>query len=555
MRAVTHLSFAGLVTVIASGFGAEPGLTGAAAMAAGSLLPDIDSQHSGLGRMVKPLSGRLERRFGHRTLTHSFLGIGVTALVLSWLFLVNPKALIYLLLGMLTHILLDTANIVGVPLLYPWRLQFWLVANRAWRVPYNSPREFTWLGVISLLAVCLVPLSLDGFSPWFHRALGTPYGAVEDYLQWREDYEVWAEIKGHNLLTDEDVNGRYLIIDAIHDDELLVEDGSGRAFTVGLSQSANIHSKRLAVWKGNQIVASTYRLELSGRLVSDLIASLPEGAKSVHINAALKLKGEADTPPVVGYFERIQKNGEEFSLRSATVGDLAPLAHLVIEGGSAVIRAEYRPGTEVLADLNLINSIPKVKSHVLGIPDLPGLAGLLIEVGDEVEEGQLIARYIDDDALAISVQELEKAQSELPRLEENLRLEQAAYDARIESLAQAVKDAQKKRDRIAYLVTREAEAKVKLFEAETDLRKANEAVLGENTRWTSEKMRLEQGITDARLGMTRAKNKQKSEVIKQWVKAPVAGLISDIRLVGITTKGINLEVMILEKLEPGNPAY
>ncbi|MCA9839290.1 MAG: metal-dependent hydrolase [Trueperaceae bacterium] len=547
MRAVTHLSFAGLVAVIASGFGAEPGLTGAAALAAGSLLPDIDSQHSGLGRMVKPLSGKLERRFGHRTLTHSFLGMGIFALGFSWLILINPVVLIWLLLGMLTHILLDTANIVGVPLLYPWRLQFWLVANRAWRVPYNSPQEFTWLGVISLLAVCLVPMSLDGFSPWFHRALGTPYGAVEDYLQWREDYEVWADIKGHNLLTDEDVDGRYLIIDAVHDDELLVEDGSGRAFTVGLSQSANIHSKRLAVWKGKQIVASTYRLELSGRLVSDLIASLPEGAKSVHINAALKLKGEADTAPVVGYFERIQKNGDEFSLRSATAGDLAPLAHMVIEGGSAVIRAEYSPGTEVLADLNLINSIPRVKSHILNIPDLPGLAGLLIEVGDEVKEGQLIARYIDDDAIAVSVQELEKAEAELPRLEATLKLEQAAYNAKIESLEQAINDAQNKRDRIAYLVGCEAEAQIKLIEAEADLRKANEAVLGENTRWTSEKMRLEQQIQDARLSIATAARTQQMEMEHQWVKAPVAGLVSDIRLVGVSIKGIDLEVMILEK--------
>ena len=75
MRAATHLAFAGLTGVVASGFGAEPGVAGAAALAAGSLLPDLDTQHSGFGRMVKPLSGRLERRFGHRTITHSLLGL------------------------------------------------------------------------------------------------------------------------------------------------------------------------------------------------------------------------------------------------------------------------------------------------------------------------------------------------------------------------------------------------------------------------------------------------------------------------------------------------
>ena len=79
------------------------------------------------------------------------------------------------------------------------------------------------------------------------------------------------------------------------------------------------------------------------------------------------------------------------------------------------------------------------------------------------------------------------------------------------------------------------------------MRKANEAVLGENTRWTSEKMRLEQQIQDARLSIATAARTQQMEMEHQWVKAPVAGLVSDIRLVGVSIKGIDLEVMILEK--------
>ena len=99
--------------MVASGFGAEPGVSGAAALAAGSLLPDLDTQHSGFGRMVKPLSGRLERRFGHRTITHSLLGLVIIGLLLSWLLLINPKVWSWLLVGMVTHLLLDTANVVG----------------------------------------------------------------------------------------------------------------------------------------------------------------------------------------------------------------------------------------------------------------------------------------------------------------------------------------------------------------------------------------------------------------------------------------------------------
>ena len=96
--------------------GAEPGIAGAATLAAGSLLPDIDSQHSGLGRMVKPLSGLLERKFGHRTITHSALGLLGFGVLSSWLLLIYPGVWVWLLIGVMSHILLDTANVSGVRL-------------------------------------------------------------------------------------------------------------------------------------------------------------------------------------------------------------------------------------------------------------------------------------------------------------------------------------------------------------------------------------------------------------------------------------------------------
>ncbi len=164
MKAATHAAFAGVVGVTAAGFGAHPGTVGAGALLLGALLPDVDTAHSGLGRWVRPVSTRLERKFGHRTLTHSLLGTLVVACVFSWLLLLNPAALVWLLIGYLSHLLLDTANVSGVPLLWPWRLQFWLVGNRAWRVPYGSPQEFVWFGVFCAVGAALTPLSIDGAS-------------------------------------------------------------------------------------------------------------------------------------------------------------------------------------------------------------------------------------------------------------------------------------------------------------------------------------------------------------------------------------------------------
>ena len=287
--------------------------------------------------------------------------------------------------------------------------------------------------------------------------------------------------------------------------------------------------------------------------MTDLINSLPKGAKAVHINAALELTGEANTPPAVGYYERVIRVGSTYEIRAGTVGDLAPLANLVIESGSAVIRAEYVPGQEVLANTSVVNSTPEVKAHVLKIPDLPSISGLIIALGETVAEGEMIARYVDDVALELSEADISAAKQKIIDLEQTLEVEEAAHVVRLEGLEQPVTDAQDKLERTRYLVDHDAEPRNKLLTAEETLRNAQQAVLEENTAWTSTKTRLEQDLRDANLVITKSEKQQAVELEDQWVRSPVAGLISDIRITGVTTKGVTLEVMILEQEVRVNP--
>lgn len=57
---------------------------------AASLPPDADLPTSKLGRALFWLSTRLEKRFGHRTITHSVIAIIALALLTFPLLLVNP---------------------------------------------------------------------------------------------------------------------------------------------------------------------------------------------------------------------------------------------------------------------------------------------------------------------------------------------------------------------------------------------------------------------------------------------------------------------------------
>ena len=51
------------------------------AVTLGSLLPDIDTPRSSIGRVLPFLSIPIERRWGHRTVTHSLSMLGLLGLV------------------------------------------------------------------------------------------------------------------------------------------------------------------------------------------------------------------------------------------------------------------------------------------------------------------------------------------------------------------------------------------------------------------------------------------------------------------------------------------
>ena len=77
MMGVTHAAFGVTLVSLATGT-ANPMALGIAAAA--SQLPDVDTSSSVIGRLLLPISSFIEKRYPHRTVTHSFLATGVLTL-------------------------------------------------------------------------------------------------------------------------------------------------------------------------------------------------------------------------------------------------------------------------------------------------------------------------------------------------------------------------------------------------------------------------------------------------------------------------------------------
>jgi inner membrane protein len=122
-----------------------------------SLLPDFDHPDAMLPRMFawpgRALATIIARIFGHRTLTHSVLGVGVLGAGLAFIPRLPGFCYWAVILGCVTHILGDMLTVSGVPVLWPHKAS-WGIGFKRFRMRTGGHME--QLIVTPLLVVLAV---------------------------------------------------------------------------------------------------------------------------------------------------------------------------------------------------------------------------------------------------------------------------------------------------------------------------------------------------------------------------------------------------------------
>ncbi len=116
MMGLTHAIFSLLLALMYARYGQRPDLLFITFLMAGTLLPDIDTAKSTIGKRIRPVSRVLEFIAGHRGLLHSLAGWLVFAIPIGAL---GTGALLPFTLGYVSHLLLDSLTPTGVQYLYP----------------------------------------------------------------------------------------------------------------------------------------------------------------------------------------------------------------------------------------------------------------------------------------------------------------------------------------------------------------------------------------------------------------------------------------------------
>jgi membrane-bound metal-dependent hydrolase YbcI (DUF457 family) len=223
MTAATHYAFSYLVIAVS-------GLGHGTALAASllSLLPDIDHPESLAGRVFPPAAKYLQRKYGHRTVTHSLFAILVLALILLPIFLLpSPPCqggpggsglggiYLALLLAYGSHIFIDLFNRSGVRLLAPVTAREYI----SFRTPELRILVSSWQEYALLFCIVFLAFSVTGEAFSFTRAVRSVSkifyrhydGAVVDY-QANSEYLCTAKIEYFDHVTTRKVTEHFIVL-------------------------------------------------------------------------------------------------------------------------------------------------------------------------------------------------------------------------------------------------------------------------------------------------------------------------------------------------------
>ena len=216
MTAPTHITF-GLLTVAGSfslfSLPLHRNLPAIVCAIIGSVLPDVDSPNSYIGRVLPYASIPIERQWGHRTITHSLLCLLALSVMIWPLLIWQPACYSAVLLGYMSHIVADCATKSGVPLFYPHPAACVFPGSAKYRIKTGSIGErYLLIGLLLMLLIFMPILNMGGIWKSFRYLMATPSAAYADYRS--ADTETVLTFEGRWRHTREHVRGEGVILDA-----------------------------------------------------------------------------------------------------------------------------------------------------------------------------------------------------------------------------------------------------------------------------------------------------------------------------------------------------
>ena len=310
-----------------------------------SLMPDIDIPTSRIGRPLFWLSVPLEKRFGHRTITHSVIGVVILAVLASPLYFTYPLYFWAVMGGYWSHIQIDMANIRGVDLFWPSSIRVVMPGKIKFRLEVGSKAEMILLCSMLVFCVGLYPMSSLGIRGGLHQILRDFDISYDEYVKVQGLNFYSVELKAIDNLTLEHIECNCPVLSAWQSG--LIIDYHGKTRAVGKSQMHhNLFPKETVLIKGEPLRVISQRVNMKGRSLRWLVDNL----KANHDYYLLgDLYVDAEKMVNVSQMENYHPviwGGDTVKLHYAKAEDLRDYLNLTAIRGDVVVQFWLRPGDE-----------------------------------------------------------------------------------------------------------------------------------------------------------------------------------------------------------------
>jgi inner membrane protein len=344
----THVVFASVLYLGgATLFGYRPDGIGWLLAAAASLGPDADLPTSRIGRWLFFLSVPLERRFGHRTLTHSAVGIAAVALLASPLWWVEPLYFGCVVGGYWSHLWIDMLNVRGVDLFWPAAVRVVTPGNRNWRMEVGSKAEMVLLSALIVAAVALYPLSHLGFRDALQALLKSFDIAHEQYQRQIGIHWYDLDLVASDNLTLARVVCRCPVVGTWKNGFIVLHEGQARA--VGKSEAHhNLLPIAARLIEGEPLRVVAERVAMQGHTLRWLVSRIDPSRPYFLLGEVEMPDGRG--PALTGRLDSVETynpasyRGGVLRLHYARAQELGPWLDLVAVRGEVVVQFWLKPG-------------------------------------------------------------------------------------------------------------------------------------------------------------------------------------------------------------------
>jgi inner membrane protein len=426
MTAPTHITFAEFVyLLLLTTTGVALNAVNATVIAVASVLPDVDTAASFIGRAFPFLSKRIERRFGHRTLTHSAVFVGGLAILLFPLSLLVPDVYVCLLIGYASHSFLDTMTVHGVKLFYPFstvKCVFPLEVNNPHRYRLQTGSKMDKALSVLFFIGCIPTFLIahQGYERFIRSTQKNIESAVRDYNEFSKDHFVFAELVAYNMMTKERIEGTFEIVGTLNPTTILFRGKDGALHSLGREYETEYVAERIMCRKGDPAETIVRSVDMSNQLLAQLSTYLDVRFET-HLFGALSSSDPFSVPqesktfsPIVGSFNTIRFN-------YATYEDIQRLnlENIFITKGTLTIRT-VKPKTFLPSQVHVDSTLQA--QAINGIEAVASFAQISFQIdpkenieffhqkGDTVREKDILIKrdlaLFYDQQIALNVQKI-----------------------------------------------------------------------------------------------------------------------------------------------------